>query len=127
MRRFIFLVFISLFLMASTLFPGVGKAYISHYVTSGSEYCYVYLSNITDEEITVEITMYKRDGSVLYETGSGIFSGNNVASYDESPSSGASVKFTIDPNESGYFCIHSSSTVYVLQFKTGSFRIVLNI
>ena len=93
------------------LFAGSVKTYISHFVTSSSEYCYLYLSNITDENVTVEITLYKDDGSVLLDNGSGIFNGVNFSDYTESPTSGASVKFTIDPNESGQFSIHVSSGV----------------
>ena len=99
------------FLMGTVLFAGSVKAYISHFVTSSSEYCYLYLSNITDEDVTVEVTLYEDDGSVLYDSGSGIFSGNNFSDYTESPPSGASVRFTIEPNESGQLSIHVTSGV----------------
>lgn len=124
MKKFTFFCLLCLFVcfMCSSVFAGGGKAYIPHYLAYSDGTVIVvpffYMSNITGNDITVEITLYQQNNSsgnaaVLVDgddNGStGILRAVNVSSYDESPTSGASVKFCIAPYETAYFFIQLTS------------------
>lgn len=93
-----------------------GKAMIAPYVTESSStgtVCksYIYLSNITDAPLSIKMTLYKTDGSVLLDTGnsisSGEIAGDSLGDYSENVTNG-SVSFSLAAHSSGRVRITSS-------------------
>ena len=121
MRASNFLVILLLLMVSGTfVFPvvgGSGTCYIPHYNIYYNEifylktaYTYFFVSNITGSNIDVEITFYKANsGDILLDgddsTTEGFFRAENVLSYDESPVSGSSVKFSIAPHKTAKFSL----------------------
>ena len=105
------------------LFAGVaiassnsGSAIIPHYVASRTVdqksmlYTWFFVSNITDQDINVEVTFYRNDGSIVHDTDNdpkgGTLRAYSVSNYKQHLSD-TSLSFTIGPNSSGQFEIVS--------------------
>lgn len=113
---------VGLFLVSSTLFPGNGSAFISHYCASYSGGVavipYFYFSNITGSNVSIEIVLYEQNNSsgnpvVLLDGDDSPTTGDvraeNITSYDENTVNGATVKFVIAPYETAVLSINLSS------------------
>lgn len=77
-----------------------GQAVIPHFISDSSGfYTYLYFSNITHEDVDVEVALYNEDGTLLTE-GNGATSGYvraypSTIPYYVEPSTGATVTFRI--------------------------------
>ncbi len=91
-----------------------GQAVIPMFYNSHEHVPYFVFSNITDSQITVKVTFYKENGTILSDSGqsdptnNGIIKGINVNSFDDS-SSEYSVSFTINAHCSGIIYLHTPS------------------
>ncbi|MCK5058624.1 MAG: hypothetical protein KAT34_18365, partial [Candidatus Aminicenantes bacterium] len=118
MKKKPFTLFLGLILVCGSLFAGKGTAYVSHYCATVSVTPYFNLSNITGQDVTVEVVFYRQNNSsgnpvVLLDgddnPATGTIRVDNAFNYDESPGSGASVKFNIAPYETVVISLNISS------------------
>ncbi|MCG8515670.1 MAG: hypothetical protein MI740_16130 [Halanaerobiales bacterium] len=102
-------ILLSLFAGVAIASANSGSAIIPHYQAYVNEqfryYTWVYLSNITDQDINVEVILYKRDGTILFDTDNNI-SGYYLSNYNENLPN-ATLSFTLGPNSFGKFGISS--------------------
>ncbi len=110
-------VLLSLFAGVAIVSANSGSAIIPHYVASTSynksirQYTCYYVSNITDQNIDVEVIFYKNDGTIVSDIDNnpleGTLRGYSVSNYKDTLSD-LSLSFTIGPHSNGRFCIISS-------------------
>ncbi len=83
--------------LGSVAFGKSGSAIIPHFDASGSvQAYYLYISNITSEPISVVVTLYKQDGSIVI--GSNVSNyGAGISDWNINPNN-ATVSFTLDSN-----------------------------
>lgn len=95
-----------------------GMATIPYFYASDGTYyssSVYFISNVTEEPITVTITLYKEDGTILTDTDNdsttGTIRGTNFSSYSEYSdiNSPSSLTVTLNGLESGYLSICSST------------------
>lgn len=95
--------------ITSIAFAGSGSAVVPMFYVitnaNGSQaHPWLYMTNITDDDITVTVTYYDRLGTILSDgedsQTAGLIRGVNLNNYDGSLA-GASATFTISPNNQG--------------------------
>ena len=109
-------VLLSLFAGVAIVSANSGSAIIPHYVASTNyyglrHYTWYYVSNITNQNIDVEVIFYKNDGTIVSDIDNnpleGTLRGYSVSNYKDTLSD-LSLSFTIGPHSNGRFCITSS-------------------
>jgi hypothetical protein len=90
-----------------------GKAVIPAYLTSSSAKTVFSVSNITDEQISVTVTLYEKDGTIITDDNSssaGRITGSNLLNYDDQ-NTDSTLTFTLDAHCTGYFSTNYTSSV----------------
>ena len=104
-------VLLSLFAGVAIASANSGSAIIPLYAASnyaGYRYStWVYLSNITDQDINVKVTLYKTNGTILTDTVGEYINGHYLSNYNDKLTD-ASLSFTLGPNSFGKFSINSN-------------------
>ena len=95
--------------LAGTSFGSNGKAIIPSVVwnyssSNNNTIPYILVTNITDTLITITVTIYNPDGTILH---SGLYS-NNVSDFNSSLTD-ASASFTLAPNVTGGIYVNNSN------------------
>lgn len=108
-------VLLSLFAGVAMASANSGSAIIPLYQASldnwGHRYMtWVHLSNITNQELNIEVILYKSDGTILTDTdndpfGGSIHSRDNLLNYYDNLTD-ASLSFTLGPNSSARFGVY---------------------
>ena len=90
-----------------------GKAYIPMFYTSSADKCLYDIANITDNAISVTVTMYAYDGTLVTDDGSKttgkITTSSNVSDYNDANTT-STLSFTIGAHCSAQFYINNSTS-----------------
>ncbi len=119
-------IIVSIVMSSSAVFAGSGTAVIPHFygytINDDDQHpVQVFMSNISDKTITVNITFFKSDGTILQEgsagdlgAGVGILKAYNTSgTYNENlnSSTAPTFSFDIDANETSYVRLDIGSTI----------------
>ena len=108
-------ILLSLFAGVAIASANSGSAIIPHYQasyeTSGHVFTtWIHLSNITNQDVNIEVIFYKKDGSILTDTdndprGGSIEARDDIFNYYDNLTD-ASLSFTLGPNSSARFGVY---------------------
>lgn len=108
-------VLLSLFAGVAIVSANSGSAIIPHYQASdevaGHRFStWIHLSNITNQDLNIEVIFYKKDGTILTDTdnnplGGSIHARDNIFNYYDNLTD-ASLSFTLGPNSSTRFGVY---------------------
>lgn len=103
------LVMVCLLSLGILTYGASGSAVIPNYIVSNNpggsiNASYFYISNLTNDQVSIKVTFFKQDGSVLRDSSSGMGNGNvrgnDLLNYNETDTS-TSASFTLGANQSG--------------------------
>lgn len=99
-----------LFSLGNAVFGNSGSADIPFYgaSTTGAQTA-INISNISISTISVKVTLYKNDGTILKDIGTDYIQGHNLSNFSDNLDS-CSVSFILAANNSGYILIKSADT-----------------
>ncbi len=117
MKRVYFLLLAPFFLFASPVFSASGSAVIPYFIAGTGNagptdvwYTYIFITNITNSTITVNVKLYDSAGVLLTDDGSpatGNIRGITYNTYNDNVT-GASIALTIAPQESTGFYVNDT-------------------